>query len=192
MKIPRCIKTDLSIIEYKEKLYQAGYHKLDCGIYADVFTKGGSRPHVIKIGEMYQDGYLDYLRQITPSNPFFPKVYSIACFSFRDKEDPHKSHNYYAVKMEHLEKFYKVDPESRWNIFDNLGLNDISDLEVHGIDELHGNLKERKVKNPNWFQMIRTLKKLYRRCDSDLHDGNVMWRIRKRGVPQLVITDPVC
>ena len=190
MKIPRVVKTNISIDDYKKTLHADGYRYVGSGLYATVYSKKNSR-FAIKIARMREDGYLDYLRLIDPSNPFFPKVYSVKCFSYRNADYPWDNYSYYVVKMERLVPFNTVNGEKRERIFEQIGLDDICQLDEFEINELHSYLKESKAKKPKLFQVIRTLKKLYRKSESDLHDGNVMWRVKRKGIPQLVITDPV-
>lgn len=186
MKLDNVKSTNVSFNDYKKKLRKRGYRKLGSGLYAEVYGRKGS-VHVIKVAHMgdhlwHHDGYLAYLRLIDPSNPMFPRIKSVE--RFNHVKSKRVCTRYYVVKMERLIEYENVNWDVCEQEFKHMGIDSFYDFEESNP------VYAPKTKDKIVLSAYKTLQKLWRKFNNDLHDGNVMWRKGKRGRYQLVITDP--
>jgi hypothetical protein len=192
MNIGSVIRTSTSYIDYVKQLRQTGYRMIGHGAFAQVYGNNKLNT-VIKIGlvdDWRCDSYVGFLRAVDPSNKMFPKIHSVQRLHYKGKEKSgiDNSHipvedRYYVVEMERLIPYNKVK---------RADVDDV--LARHGVDSIFdfGTCWGRpKFKTNRAKTAMDILKKLYRRYDEDIHDGNVMFRKEKSGKLELVITDPV-
>ena len=184
MKLSNVKTTDVSIYEYKKRLRKQGYRKLGSGLYAEVYGKKGC-DHVIKIGALetawHKDGYVGFLRHIDPSNPMFPKIKTVERFNVMEKSTI--AGRYYVVKMERLIEYTNVQWKTCKEVYDRMGIETFYDFEEPPT-------YAPAFKSKFAARAYKILHKLWSKYRDDLHDGNVMWRKKKDGRYQLVITDP--
>lgn len=184
MKLTNVQTTDVSFYEYRKQLCKQGFRKLGSGLYAEVYGKKKCN-YVIKIGQLennwLDDGYVAFLRHLDTSNPMFPKIKSVERFNWVKKSSVHS--RYYVVKMERLIEYEDVNWDICEKAFERMGVDTFLDFEEPA--EYAPSFKSKFAARAH-----KILHKLWAKYHSDLHDGNVMWRKKKDGKYQLVITDP--
>jgi len=173
MKLPKIHKEHLEREDFVKMLRSKGYRHLSSGAFASVYAKKGEK-HVIKIGRVDEDGYIDYVKKMDSRNPFFPKIRNIKIFRDSDKD------KWYAIKMERLIPYHKVRSN---DLERKLG------IAYQGIDMLDSPA-DIMTPNKHFRKFLKVLDKLYDNHNSDIHEGNIMFRKRGRG-HQLVVTDPI-
>jgi hypothetical protein len=188
MRIKR-VKTNLDQHDFADKIRKKGWKYLASGAFASVYAKRGSRT-VIKVGAM-GDAYMEYVKAvgIKSKNPLFPKIKSVVIYNARQRErgeDYWRTDDdcYYVVEMERLIPYRKLRNKDRYRALKRLNLEDPCELEY---DAHH---VAKNTKNKHLRDACKKLIKVWRDNNSDMHEGNIMWRKRGRG-HQLVITDPV-
>jgi hypothetical protein len=191
-------KAEVKYWEYRDFLSnETGMKVLGEGGFAIVFELTKSN-RVLKIGELNQDAYIEFVRQIglNTKNKHLPKITKVEVWD-SDNDDPYSS-PYYTVEMERLltkdqlvrRLSGRMDMMECYNLVDEyyrkLGIEqpqDFSDCNIDLVQPRTEDLKE--VKN--------ILKNLYDNgAAADLNDRNIMWRINSRTKEfNMVFTDPV-
>lgn len=190
MKLDPAKRTNVTYDDYVDALKSAGYKCIGSGSFASVYAKHGSKT-VIKVGllDLYDtwkdDGYVSFLKIIDPKNPMFPKIVRVERYIFRHNPSlPYAIDNtgrYYVVEMERLADHRAVSWKTRREVLNRIGLTSIYDF---------GRIKHRKLKSVWAIRANAILERLWRYRIKDMHDGNVMFRKKKDGKVQMVITDP--
>jgi hypothetical protein len=185
-----------SINDARQKLRQAGWHKLAGGMFATVFEKSNV-PYVLKLFGNHDHAYKRFLKLIRsqPDNPHFPKLRGLPM---------RVNSEYSAVRMEKLEKYNGRDrhSEDMTDINNFISLSSqlrqhIPDLQRpgnnnHVIDRIKKINKKLEPIIKQRPQLADALEGIHKHvidptgANFDIHDGNVMWRGKTP-----VLTDPV-
>ena len=193
MQLPTETATTTSCSELVRLLDKNKYNVVGDGGYATVYAQAKSST-VVKVGRLsYYDGwaddaYLTFLRKMDPTNPMFPVITEITLFNNNDEL-------YYVIRMERLIELELVPDRTRDEVFKSLGIVDIYDFEwvpawAKG-DEWTAPMARPKIKCAFAKKAHALLIRLFKLHNTDVHDGNFMWRMRTGDTPQLVITDPI-
>ena len=158
------------------------------GLYSCAYSSEDT-PFVVKIGAMYDTGYLAYLevmRELEIQNPYLPRIIDVSYF-VHEEDTPESMHkSYFAVRME---KLAKGDYQDAW--CDNGGTP--FEQECRFIRYIAGDKLSLVSDEPQIAEAVALLQLAKERaCQKkesasfDLHCGNFMLRGE-----QLVITDPL-
>lgn len=190
--IPKPVKTTLQKSDILKKLERDGYEEIGHGAFGTVYAKPGDNTHVVKIGGS-SDEYMHYVKHVglNNPNPHVPHIREVKQM-FRDEtykdwfgKKRKSRYHFYTVVMERLIRWEEVPPAAQRKALKRVGITAVEDL-------IHAN----KMKPTN--EPARSFKKLLvaalrsKRNSIDISTNNVMFRKRKPGVFDLVVTDPLC
>ncbi len=181
MKLPKPIESTHRVTLIKQLRCEQHVRCIGTGAYAQVFGNKTSK-HVIKIGPL-KDVYLKYVSVvgIKNPNPYFPKIYSIKLYKYRDNVCHWDNDDYYVVTMEKLFKWSQVPRATRERLLKKIGCDGVCDA---GDPQIINSSRKWEKK------AIKGLEKVWSHGMKDIHTGNIMFRKVGRGY-QLVYTDPV-
>lgn len=158
------------------------------GLYSLAYSSEDT-PFVVKIGAMYDTGYLSYLevmRELEIENPYLPRILDVHYF-VHETDTPDSMHkSYFAVRME---KLTRGDYQDAWCDYNGTAFEN----ECRFIRYLAGDKLSLVSNEPQIAEAVALLQLAKERaCQKkesaafDLHCGNFMLRGE-----QLVITDPL-
>ena len=167
----------MDIWDYKDYLRSKGIKAKGSGGYGTVYQHPTHKDVVVKVWDSTDYGYESWIKFCLKSvdNPLVPKIYH------------HSKHGEFNITM--LEKLKPLDEVDFWDTSWNKHLSPHFDFEP--------NTKfcaawELKAKHEHSKQILKFLHCSTRNGVTalDLHDENVMWRVKGKK-RQLVITDPL-